>query len=78
MIHAPQHILIAGASIIITRILLSSKNIFGPHLTIFIVNIMSDTSSAATTVSDTAIDTTLICIAHCPFQKGRAFGLSNI
>ena len=53
-------------------------NTFDPNLTIFIVNIMSDTSSAATTISVTPIDTSLICIAHCPFQKGRAFGLSNV
>jgi hypothetical protein len=39
---------------------------------------MSDTSSAAATVSVTTIDTSLICIAHCPFQRGRAFGLTNV
>lgn len=39
---------------------------------------MSDTSSATTTISVTPIDTSLICIAHCPFQRGPVFGLSNI
>ncbi|CAF2519877.1 unnamed protein product [Rotaria sp. Silwood2] len=39
---------------------------------------MPDTNATTATVPVTTADTSLICIAHCPFQKGKAFGLSNV